>query len=218
MKIAIVIPAYNEDGRIGQTLKSTSKCGLPVIVVDDGSKDDTYKLSLLKADFALRHKTNLGKGAAMKTGANFAFSKGFDAIVYFDADGQHFVEDIGKFISKLKDGDDIVFGTRNYSYGVPLVRYLGNKFASIFVSVLFGIYVSDLICGYRALNKKAFRKVLWESTGYGVETEMVIRTANSRLKHSEVPVKTVYHDKVKGVTILDALGILVQVIRWRLKI
>ena len=78
--------------------------------------------------------------------------------------------------------------------------------------------MSDLICGFRGLSKRAFKKLSWESTGYGVETEMAIRTAKSGLKHCEVPVQTVYYDEVKGVTILDAFNIFFDVIRWRIKL
>src|SRR3989344_6529999 len=101
MKIAIVIPAYNEEDKIGETLKSLAKTNLPKIVVDDGSNDRTYSEAKKRADYVLQHRVNLGKGSAMKTGGEFAFSNGFEAIIYFDADGQHSSEDLDKFIEKL---------------------------------------------------------------------------------------------------------------------
>lgn len=227
MKIFVVIPAYNECKRIGHVLDSlTSKTDLPVIIVDDGSSDQTFKVvndyikknsKKMSARFTvLKHKTNLGKGAALKTGCEAAFLMGCEAVIIMDSDGQHKSEDLYKFIQILKKGEhDIVFGSRNLSMGVPLVRFTGNKMASILVSILFGIYVSDLICGYRALTKKAYERICWQSTGYGVETEMVIRTGRAGLRRCEVPVETVYHDKFKGVTVLDALGILLNVLKWR---
>ena len=96
------------------------------------------------------------------------------------------------------------------------MRFLGNKFASVLIVLLFGIYVSDLVCGYRALSKEAFKKINWESAGYAVETEMVIKTGKYGLKFCEVSIETVYLDNVKGVTILDAVNILFDVFRWRL--
>ena len=155
----------------------------------------------------------------MKTGAEAAFQMGADAIVFMDSDGQHKAQDLPHFIEALeKDKFDVVFGSRNLSHGVPLVRYMGNKFASLLVSLLFGIYVSDLLCGYRGLSKRGFKKIYWESKGYGVETEMTARTAKSGLKHCEVPVETLYYDEVKGVTILDAFSILFDVLRWRIRL
>lgn len=218
MKIAIVIPAYNEEKNIRDVLKDVGKANLPVFVVDDGSSDGTHKIARKSGAIVLRHEVNLGKGAAMKTGAEAAFNEGYEAVVFMDSDGQHKKEDLPKFLDALDKGCGIVFGTRNLSMGVPLVRYFGNKIASLYVRALFGIYVSDLICGYRAVTKKAYKKIEWESQGYGVETEMVVRAKKKGVKHCEVPVETVYLDKFKGVTILDAFGIFFQVLKWRIKL
>jgi glycosyltransferase involved in cell wall biosynthesis len=220
MNIFIVIPAFNEEKRIGDVIRELNKFKLPIIVVDDGSTDNTLsecQMSNVKCQI-LRHKVNLGKGAAMKTGAEASFQLGADAVVFIDSDGQHKSKNLPNFIKALKrDKFDVVFGSRNLSHGVPLVRYLGNKFASLLVSFLFGIYVSDFLCGYRAVTKDAWEKMDLESTGYAIETEMVIKTKKHDLRHCEVPVETVYYDEVKGVTILDAFSILFEVLRWRIK-
>ena len=113
---------------------------------------------------------------------------------------------------------DVIFGSRNLNLGVPLVRYLGNKFASLLVAMFFRIYVSDTLCGYRAITRKAYGRIKWESSGYGVEMEMVIRAGKTGLDFCEVPVETIYHSGIKGVTPLDAFGILAQVVKWRLTI
>lgn len=220
MKIFVVIPLFNEENHIGRLLKTVSAYKLPVIVVDDGSKDNS-KLRVgglkLKKLTLLEHKINLGKGAAMKTGADWAFSHGADAIIFMDSDEQHEAEDLPKFVKALESGDfDIVFGTRNYSYGVPLIRFLGNKFASVVIAFFFGTYVSDVLCGFKGITKKAYKKIHWESAGYGVETEMVARMGKNKLAFCEIPIKTIYNDKVKGVTILDAFGIFGEILKWKL--
>lgn len=215
-KVAVVLPAFNEAKRIKETLVALKKFNLPVIVVDDGSTDDTYSVSRMYCQ-VLRHKINLGKGAALKTGCEAAFLLGATAVIIMDSDGQHKAADIPKFIDALSSGKtDIIFGSRNLGMGVPFVRFTGNKAASVLVSLLFGIYVSDLICGFRAFTKKAYQKIVWQSLGYGVETEMVIKTGLANLRRLEIPVETLYYDKFKGVTILDALGILLSVLKWRL--
>ncbi len=217
MKIFVVIPAFNESKRIEQVLEDIKDIGFPIIVVDDGSKDSTFEQAKKHHVIVLRHRINLGKGAALRTGCETAFSLGAEAIVMMDADGQHKVEDLPKFINALETKKfDIIFGSRNLMFGVPLVRFMGNKVASIVVNLLFGIYISDLICGYRAFSRQAFKKLEWRSTGYGLETEMVIKTGLNKLKYCEVPVKTVYYDRFKGVTILDALTIFGSVLKWRL--
>lgn len=215
--IAVVIPAYNEADRIGLVLEELKKLKLPVFVVDDGSKDTTFEVTSSYPVTALRHKVNLGKGAALKTAAEAAFISGAEAVVMMDSDGQHKVSDLAKFIEALNDNrHEIIFGSRNLKMGVPLVRFLGNKFASVLVNLLFGIYVSDLLCGYRAFTRRAFRKMNWESSGYGIETEMVIKTGRLGMRYCEVPVETVYYDKFKGVTIMDAVGILGSVLKWKI--
>jgi len=217
MRIFIVIPAHNEVKRIGLVLADAVKTKLPVVVVDDGSTDKTYEAAKSFKVTLLKHRINLGKGAALKTGCQAAFAMGAQAVVFLDSDGQHKMEDLPKFVRALNSGKyEVVFGSRNLNLGVPIERYMGNKLASILVNLLFKIYVSDLICGYRGLTKKAFKKLNWESTGYGVETEMVVRCGKLGLTHCEVPVATVYYDKFKGVSILDALGILLDVFRWRI--
>jgi len=224
MKIFIIIPLHNEEKYVGSVLDSLTKYKLPIIVVDDGSTDNS-QLSIInfqkrqKDIFLLIHKINLGKGAAMKTGADYAFAHGADAIIFMDSDGQHEAKDLPKFVEALESKKyNVVFGTRNSSYGVPLVRFLGNKFASILMNMMFRIFVTDVLCGFRGLTKNAYEKLRWNSTGYGVETEIVARVGKTGLSHCEVPVGTVYHEKLKGVTILDAFGILGQVITWKFTI
>jgi glycosyltransferase involved in cell wall biosynthesis len=217
MNIYIVIPFYNEVKHISKVANEAVGYNIPVVLVDDGSSDGSSgKISKKKNLVLLTHKTNLGKGAAMKTGADYSFSKGADAVIFMDGDAQHKSEDINKFIKILNDGKfDAVFGSRNFSYGVPLVRYLGNKFASLLLNLMFGIYVSDVLCGFKALTKKGYKLMRWDSSGYGVETEMVARAGKNKASFCEVPVETIYHDKVKGVTILDAFGIMIEIVKWR---
>ena len=220
MKIFVVISLFNEEKHIAGVLKGLLPYKLPVVVVDDGSTDrSSIKINDLRIKNVtlLKHKINLGKGAAMKTGADYAFAHGADAIIFMDSDGQHETDDLVKFVGKLESGKyDVIFGSRNFGYGVPLVRYLGNKLASVLISSLFRIYVSDVICGYKAVTREAYEMIRWESSGYGVETEMVIKTGRSKLTFCEIPVETIYHDKTKGVTILDAFGILGDVLKWKL--
>jgi len=222
-KIAVILPVFNEDKRISQVLKDLTKTKLLIIIVDDGSTDKT-KLRIKKFSKSsnkltvLGHKVNLGKGAALKTGCDYAFSNGIDAVILMDSDGQHSINDLSLFTKTLSlNKYDVLFGSRNLNMGVPLVRYIGNKIASVMVGTVFGIYVSDLICGYRALTKNAYKKVKWESVGYGVETEMVIRVKSANLKYCEIPVATIYYDNYKGVSILDSFGVFTNLFYWKIK-
>lgn len=216
MNIFLVIPAFNERERLPAVLKKTASF-FPkekIVVVDDGSHHPiTTKNALV-----IRHQLNLGKGAAMKTGAEYAFRQKADAVIFMDADGQHDPRELPRFVSELERGFDVVFGSRRPGLTVPLTRLLGNKFASIYINLLFGIYVSDILSGYRALTKKAYRLLSWESGRYGVETEMVARLGKNQhqLKWAEFPIETIYIDKYKGVTIIDAIKVLINTLWWKL--
>jgi len=215
MKISIVIPAYNEEKRIGPVLSEIEKMGLEVFVVDDGSKDDTSKVAERYTGSVLRHKINLGKGAALKTGCEAAFGLGADAVVVMDSDGQHKASGLPRFIKALKECE-VVFGARDLG-GTPTVRLLGNKLITFLVKVLFGIKVGDILCGFKAFTKRAYKKINWTSLGYSVETEIVAMTGKYGLKHCEVPVTTVYYDKFKGLTVTAGLEILFDILQFKLR-
>ena len=210
----VIIPAFNEASRIGQVIDGVKKHTKNIIVVDDGSSDNTYRVAEKLGVWVLRHKINLGKGAAMITGVEAAFSLGAEAVIFIDADGQHDPKYISQFVKQLEQGFGIVFGSRNLSYGVPMVRYLGNKLGAVLIASIFKIYRSDILCGFMAFDKKTYRKIKWDSSRYGVETEIVARTGKNRLKYTEIQIEAIYIDKYKGVTILDAIGILFNIPRW----
>ncbi len=225
MNIQIVMPEYNEADRILPVLKELQKQNCKIIVVDDGSTDKSNRLikeANLKNVILLTHKINLGKGAALKTGCEYAFSHGADAVILMDSDGQHSIDNLPKFVETLETRKfDVVFGSRNLGLGMPFIRYAGNKVASVIVNLMFGIYVSDLVSGYRALTKNAYEKAKWSPSrppGYGVETEMIIRVKKANLKYCEIPVATIYYDNYKGVSILDAFGVLFSLVYWKFKI
>jgi hypothetical protein len=134
-----------------------------------------------------------------------------------DADGQHDPKEIPVFVEYFKKNYDLVFGSRRPGLDTPFVRYMGNKFASLYIRFLFGVYVSDILSGYRGLTKKAYDLLLWDSPRYGVETEMVARLGKSRdvLKWVEFPIEAIYQDKYKGVTLIQAIKILGESFFWK---
>ncbi len=217
--IYIVIPAFDEQPRLPELIKQI-KIYYPlqkVIVVDDGS-EPPLKVSSSYPITLLRHRLNLGKGIAMKTGIEYAFSKGAGSVIFLDADLQHDPKEIPEFVSCLNNGYDIVFGSRRPNIDTPLVRYLGNKFASLYIRLFFGVYISDILSGYRALTKKSFRYLNWKSERYGVETEIVARLGKNQkqLKWTEIPIDNIYKDKYKGVTLVDSVKILATSLWWKL--
>lgn len=216
-KTFIVIAAYNEEGPIGSVVRRCKKKGYPnVVVVDDGSKDDTMIVAQQAGAIALQHSINLGKGGAMKTGAEYAISHGAKAIIFLDADGQHNPEELGRFQRRLDEGYEIVFGVRKQPRKMPFIRRFGKFVMSHVVKTLYGLRVRDVLCGYRAMTAEAYKKVRWQSRNYTVETEIVARTGNQHLRYTTIGIETIYHDKYKGMTLFDGIRIIWTLFWWRL--
>lgn len=219
MKIGIIVPVYNEQYRavstIDDILKNTKNL---VIVIDDGSIDDSYKIlkenfSKNKRVFILRHALNLGKGAAMKTGVKMAWKLGLEAVIFLDADGQHNPVYLPKFEKALKE-NDLVFGCRGFGLEMPLIRKWGNIFAINLIKLLFNIKRKDLLCGFIGFRKSVYNLIKWDSGRYGVETEIATKVGKNKLPFKEIEIDTIYIDKYKGVNIFDALKILTKIPCW----
>lgn len=220
MNTFLVIPSFNEGKRLSETIDKAKKyiSSDHIVVIDDGSKRPE-KLSKKAGVWLLRHKLNLGKGAAMRTGAEFAFDQGADSVIFMDADCQHDPKEIPVFEQYLDDGYDLVFGSRRPGINVPLSRFLGKKFTSVYVNLVFGVYITDILSGYRALDRKAYELVRWESDRYAVETEMVARLSHHKRELSwvEFPIETIYMDKYKGMTAIDAVRLFISSIKWKVR-
>ncbi len=210
----VIIPAYNEGVRIAQVIEKLLVYTKNVVVVDDGSSDTTFAVAQKSGAITLRHKVNLGKGAALKTGCDYALSKGATQIVVVDADGQHEPDDLPKFFEALKD-NDIVFSYRLQSKTMPAVLKFGNWFINKILNILFGVDVKDSQCGYRAFSAGTYRKVRWRATDYYMETEMLIKTGREKLTYTQIPIETIYADSYKGTTVIDGVKIVLKMVGER---
>lgn len=215
MKITVIVPACNEAKYIGRFLDKLLQVTKDVVVVDDGSRDKTREITLEKGVLCLTHMVNLGKGAALKTGCEYAFGKlKSDAVIIMDGDDQHEVDDLKLFERELKKGAEVVLGFRKMDAKMPLFRILGNKGVSILINILFGRYIADIPSGFKGMTKKAYKTLKWQSSGYEVETELAVRIAKTKIEYTEVPISTVYHDKDYGFNMLDAAKILLKLPYW----
>lgn len=213
--ICAIIPAYNEEKDIAKIIKKTKSYVDNVIVVDDGSKDKTREAAESADAVVLRHIVNLGKGAALKTGCDFAVKNGAEFIIALDADAQHNPENIPRFVEKLKKYD-IVFSYRKASRNMPFVLRFGNWFISNVVKALYGVNLKDTQCGFRAFSREAYREIRWNASDYSMESEMISRTGKQRLKYVQIPIETIYSDKYKGTTIIDGVKIVLNMFWWKL--
>ncbi len=211
----VIIPAYNEEKYVARVLERVLKVTTNIIVVDDGSRDLTFEIASEQIPHVLKHQINLGKGAALKTGAEYAFSElGATGVIFFDGDDQHDPNLLTTFATELQTSD-VVLGVRAFDNKMPLLRIMMNRLASFLVLLFFGKYIPDIPCGFKALSKSAYKKINWKSRDYAVEMEIAARVAQYDLKYSEVSIPTVYHDLDRGMTILDTITIVPQFISWR---
>ena len=162
-KIFAVIPAYNEEKQISGVVKKTKKYVNNVVVVDDGSKDKTKDTAKKSKAIVLQHLVNLGKGAALKTGCDYAVKNKADIIIVIDADAQHNPDDIPKFLENLKN-DDIILTYRRLNKNMPFILKFGNLFINKTINFLYGIKIKDSQCGYRAFTAKAYKKLRWKAS------------------------------------------------------
>lgn len=215
MKIYVIIPAHNEGKYLGVVLKKVKAITPSIIVVDDGSSDDTASIAKKYTSHVLVHETNLGKGAALKTGCEYAFTvMKADAVVFMDADDQHDARELPEFFTSLGERD-VVFGVRSMAANMPFFRFLWNKIVSVALNILFRSYIPDIPSGFKGMTKKAYGKLQWQSRGYEVEAEIAVRVAKRRLRYKTIEIEAIYHDEDKGMTIIDGLHILICLLRWR---
>ncbi len=215
MKVFIIVPVYNEQNYLDNFLKKLKKITKNIIVVDDGSLDKTCYVAKKNRVTVLSHMTNLGKGAALKTGCDYAFKYCHaDAVIIMDGDDQHSVLDLKKFTDALAGGAEIVQGIRTLDKNMPLSRQFGNKTISYLIRVLYRKQINDIPSGFKAMTKAAYKKLRWHSSGYEVETEIAVRVAKSKMNYAEVPISTIYHDKEYGFNLLDAAVIMIKIPFW----
>lgn len=197
MNIFIIIPAWNEEERIGQVLESLKSLPYKIVVVDDGSADKTYQVASQYPVALLRHRINRIQGAALQTGNDYALSKGADIIVHFDADGQFLVDEIKDVIQPILDDQaDIVFGSRflDKKSEIPWLKEKIYFPIGRFVNrILFGIKLSDPQAGFRAMNREVAQKIRIEQDDFSHCTEIMAKAFEYKLRIKEVPIKVVYH-------------------------
>jgi len=194
-KIFIVIPAFNEEAIIQDVIDETKKSGYQnIIVVDDGSSDNTFRKAKEKNVFALRHKINRGKGAATKTGIEAAKFLEAGIVVTMDADGQHDPADIQALIGPiLSGGFDAVMGTRLLNpKGMPRHKIAANKIGNFFTWLIYGLWVTDSQSGFRAYSKNAMHQINTHTDHYEYDSEVIYEIKKNRLKYKEVPIKVRY--------------------------
>lgn len=225
-KIAIVIPAYNEASVVKAVVSEVaaefdkSSYSYTIVLVDDGSKDETAHIARECGVHVISHILNTGSGGATATGLSYAQQNGFDIAATMDADGQHDPTDVIKGIDlMLRNGGDLLIGSRLIdSSGMSKTKKLGNKGLSYITYALFGINITDSQSGLRVFSKKALNNLRWKTSGYEYCSEMLWRAKQQGFNIKEYPIKAIYTDysKSKGQNNWNAVNIVKSLVKRRL--
>jgi glycosyltransferase involved in cell wall biosynthesis len=219
----VIIPSYNESRVIRSTVEPLIDYGYSVVVVDDHSIDQTCAVLQNLPVYYLRHPINLGQGAALQTGMEFALQQGAEFIVHFDADGQHQAEDISMLLKPLRcDQADIVLGSRFLRWEdrqeVPVFRQLFLRVAVLVNWIMTGVWLTDAHNGFRALTRSAAQKIYLHENRFAHASEILIRIRHAKLRYVELPTKIVYtsYSKAKGQSLWNAVNIAVDLFLSRI--
>ena len=214
----VVIPAYNEAQVLKEVLGELRDYNrlYNIVVVDDGSSDETVSVASGFDVHILRHPVNLGEGAAIATGIEYALLEKADVVVTFDADGQMSAEDIGAVVNEvLEEGVDVALGSRFLTArpkGMPRMKKIGLKLATMLTRISTGLKITDTHNGLKAFKAEALRKIVITQNRMAHASEILSEIARNRLVYREVPVTIRYteYSKTKGQSIFNTINILYE--------
>lgn len=225
-KIAFIIPAFNESSAIVGVLNDLKKelknTSIPyeIVVVDDGSKDNTAELATNEGVTVIKHVLNTGSGGATATGLSYAQQNGFDYAVTLDADGQHKALDAINGVKIAQEiNTDLLIGSRLINPdGMSKVKLLGNKGLSTITFLIFGVSVTDSQSGLRIFSKKALEQLRWKTSGFEFCSEMLWRAKQLKLVIKEYPIEAIYteYSKAKGQNNWNAFNIIKSLLKRRM--
>jgi glycosyltransferase involved in cell wall biosynthesis len=215
--IFVVVPAYNEGQVLARTVAELVDYPYQIVIVDDGSETPASSWLWGTRVHCLRHVTNLGQGAALRTGTEYALAAGADVIVHFDADGQHKPALIARLIEPILSGAcDVVLGSRFLQRSdrdmVPVSKQILLKCGVVVSWIFTGLWLTDTHNGFRALSAAAARQMKITENGFAHATEILELIRRSSLRYCEVPVTIRYSDysMAKGQSVLNSINILID--------
>jgi polyprenyl-phospho-N-acetylgalactosaminyl synthase len=221
--VFIVIPAYNDGPALRATLEPLIDAGYSIVVVDDGSSDDTWAILGRLPVYSLRHPINLGQGAALQTGMSFALARGAEILIHFDADGQHSADDVPELMDPILAGHaDVVLGSRflraDDARLVPRGRRLLLRCGMIVNAVLTGLWLTDAHNGLRVLTRRAATQIRLRENGFAHASEILAQIRRARLRYVERPTRIVYssYSRSKGQSAWNALNIVLDLLMGKI--
>lgn len=198
-RVVALIPCYNEAARIGEVVHRARSQVDAVVVIDDGSPDQTAIEAKRAGAVVLQHPINKGKGAAIQTAMQYAAEKSYELMIFLDGDGQHNPDEIPKFLETQRATQAaIVVGNRmGEVQNMPLLRKWTNQFTSWVLSRMAGQAIADSQCGYRLLHKNVVPDIRTQTSNFDTESEMLIQAGRRGHRIASVPIQTIYEGQEK---------------------
>jgi len=194
IRAAAIVPAFNEAGTIAAVVEGVRPFVERVIVVDDGSRDETAARARAAGADVIAHETNRGKGHAVRTGLAREFDIDVTHVLLLDGDLQHLPQEAAGLLAEAeRTGADVVLGERKFERArMPASRYHANRIGSRVLSWFVGLPVLDTQCGFRVFRVDALRRLRLTAAGYEIETEMLVKVCRRGGRIASVPVTAVY--------------------------
>jgi glycosyltransferase involved in cell wall biosynthesis len=199
-RILVLVPSFNEAEHIATVVNQARKF-LPVLVVDDGSADETSSIARENGAFVYRQEPNQGKGTAMMNGFKYALENGYTAVITLDGDGQHDPEEIPIFVKEFElNKSDLIIGQRDFRK-MPFIRMCSNSIGTWMYSWAMGQYIPDNQSGYRLISARLMRSMTASAFhGFEFEVEMIMRCLMDGEHLSWVPIRTIYAGEHSHIT------------------
>lgn len=201
MKVCILIPILNEAKTIGDIVKKLKDKKFSVVVIDDGSTDDSASLAAENGAVVLSNGINQGKGFSLQKGFQYVLDRGYDGVITMDGDGQHAICDLDHFLGSahLKPNTVINGNRMSNSKDMPFVRLCTNRLMSVLISAVCHQKVQDSQCGYRFIGKDVLQTIKLTSGCYEIESEILIKSAKRGFSIHSVPVQTIYQGETSHI-------------------
>ena len=197
-RVMVLIPAYNAAKSVGDVVRACKEIVRDVVVINDGSRDDTASVARAAGAEVVDHPQNRGKGGALKTGFAHAIKNGYDVVVTLDADGQHLPREIPKFLkSREETKADLIIGGRSHLFGEMLPRRrLANRFSAWSIAKASGTNVTDSQSGFRLYSANLLRNVRLRTEGFDLESEVIVRAGVGGFKVLTIPIDLGFVDGI----------------------
>jgi len=219
IRTLVAMPAHNEEAAIAKTVLGARRHADAVLVVDDGSTDETAAIAEALGAIVVRHETNRGYGGALQTIFSTARRLGVEELVIIDADGQHDPAEIPGLLAALREGNDVVIGSRfveGNGKAVPAYRKVGMKVLDVATAFAGkGLSITDSQSGFRAYGRRAIDAIHLNGSGMSAGSEILIQASDHRLKVAEVPIRVRYD--IEGTSsenpVSHGVGVLMNIVR-----